>query len=130
MTLILKLENEKHKDDKIGSLENTVNTMQSQIQSLISAFSNMREQTQVDGMARTLYGSGLIKAAATTTVTPSEAAKARATAAATEVPITTSMTDSEQNNKESILSKKLAKLHIMPQLQNQPWQDRQHQKQK
>jgi hypothetical protein len=57
------LEGQKQKDDKIGSLENTVNTMQSQIQSLISAFSNMQEQTQVDNMARTLYGSGLIKEA-------------------------------------------------------------------
>lgn len=57
------LESEKGKDDKIGSLENTVNTMQTQIQSLISAFSSMREQTQVDTMAKTLYGSGLIKEA-------------------------------------------------------------------
>jgi hypothetical protein len=60
------LENEKHKDDKIGSLENTVNTMQSQIQSLISAFSSMREQTQVDTMAKTLFSSGLIKEATST----------------------------------------------------------------
>jgi hypothetical protein len=59
------LENQKEKDDKIGSMENTINTMQSQIQSLMSAFSNMQEQPQVDTMAKTLYSSGLlIKAAA------------------------------------------------------------------
>jgi hypothetical protein len=39
--------------------------MQSQIQSLISAFSNMQGQPQVDSMAKTLYSSGLlVKAAA------------------------------------------------------------------
>jgi hypothetical protein len=40
-----------------------INAMQSQIQSLISAFSNMHEHPQVDSMAKTLYSSGLIKAA-------------------------------------------------------------------
>jgi hypothetical protein len=40
-----------------------MNAMQSQIQSLMSAFSNMQEQPQVDSMAKTLYSSGLIKAA-------------------------------------------------------------------
>src|SRR5918911_2822631 len=49
------LESEKQKEDKIDSLENAVNTMQSQIQSLMSTFSNMQEQTQVDSMAKTLY---------------------------------------------------------------------------
>ncbi|MFL6380579.1 MAG: hypothetical protein ACJ71G_18985 [Nitrososphaeraceae archaeon] len=57
------LEGQKQKDDKIDSLKNTVSTIQSQIQSLMSAFSNMQEQPQVDSMARTLYSSGLIKAA-------------------------------------------------------------------
>jgi integrase/recombinase XerD len=54
------LEEQKQKDDKIYSLENTVNTMQSQIQSLMSAFSSMKEQPQVDSMAKTLYSSGLL----------------------------------------------------------------------
>ena len=58
------LEGQKQKDDKIDSLENAVNTMQSQIQSLISAFSKMREQPQVDSMAKTLYSSGLLIKAA------------------------------------------------------------------
>jgi integrase/recombinase XerD len=40
------LEGQKQKDDKISSLDNTVSTIQSQIQSLMSAFSNMQEQPQ------------------------------------------------------------------------------------
>src|ERR671931_1595059 len=48
------LEGQKQKDDKIDSLENTINTMQSQIQSLMSAFSNIQEHPQVDRMAETL----------------------------------------------------------------------------
>src|SRR5207249_3891182 len=47
---------------KFHAMEERFNTMQSQLQQLIVAFSNMQEQTQVDNMARTLYGSGLIKA--------------------------------------------------------------------
>ena len=38
--------------------------MQSQIQSLMSAFSNMREQPQLDNMAKTLFSSGLLIKAA------------------------------------------------------------------
>jgi hypothetical protein len=57
------LESEKKEKDELRTIKEQFNNMQSQIQSLISAFSNMQEQTQVDGMARTLYGSGLIKAA-------------------------------------------------------------------
>jgi hypothetical protein len=34
--------------------------MQSHIQSLISAFSNIKEQPQVDSMAETLYSSGIL----------------------------------------------------------------------
>ena len=48
---------------KFQAMEERLSTMQSQIQSLISVFSNMKDQTQVDGMAKMLYGSGLIKAA-------------------------------------------------------------------
>jgi hypothetical protein len=54
------LEEQKQKDEKIDSLENTVSTIQGQIQSLMSAFSNMHEQPQVDSMAKTFYNSGLL----------------------------------------------------------------------
>jgi hypothetical protein len=40
-----------------------INAMQGQINSLLSAFSNMKEQPQVDNTAKMLYSSGLIKAA-------------------------------------------------------------------
>jgi hypothetical protein len=58
------LEGQKEKDDKISFLENTVSTIQSQIQSLMSAFSNMKEQPQVDNTAKMLYSSGLLIKAA------------------------------------------------------------------
>jgi integrase len=57
------LESEKQKNDKLTLMENTVNKMQSQMQSLISAFSNIKNQNDVDVMAKNLYGSGLIKEA-------------------------------------------------------------------
>jgi hypothetical protein len=58
------LEGQKQKDDKISSLENSVNTIQGKIQSLMSAFSNMKEQPHVDSMAKSLYSSGLLIKAA------------------------------------------------------------------
>lgn len=51
------------KDEEMKSMKQQLDTMQSQIQSLMSTFSNMQEQPQVDSMAKTLYSSGLIKAA-------------------------------------------------------------------
>jgi hypothetical protein len=57
------LEGQKQKDDQLNSVQSQLDSMQSQIQSLMSAFSNMHEQPQVDSMAKTLYNSGLIKAA-------------------------------------------------------------------
>jgi predicted nucleic acid-binding Zn-ribbon protein len=50
------------KDEEMKSMKQQLDTMQSQIQSLMSTFSNMQEQPQVDNMAKTLYSSGLIKA--------------------------------------------------------------------
>ena len=55
------LENQKEKDDKIGSMENIINTMQSQIQALIAAIGNIKDQNQVNNMAKTLYNSGMFK---------------------------------------------------------------------
>jgi integrase/recombinase XerD len=57
------LEGQKQKEDQLNTVQLQLNSMQSQIQSLMSAFSNMKEQPQVDSMAKTLYSSGLIKAA-------------------------------------------------------------------
>ena len=57
------LEGQKQKEDQLNNVQSQLDSMQSQIQSLMSAFSNMQEQPQVDSMAKTLYSSGLIKAA-------------------------------------------------------------------
>jgi integrase/recombinase XerD len=57
------LEGQKQKEDQLNAVQSQLDSMQSQIQSLMSAFSNMKEQPQVDSMAKTLYSSGLIKTA-------------------------------------------------------------------
>jgi hypothetical protein len=99
------LESEKQKEDKLTLMEKQLNSMQSQFQSLISAFSNIKDQTQVDGMAKTLFSSGLIKEATATTASSSEAARA-----AMEVPITTPiMTNSDQNKQKEYLIKEAGK---------------------
>jgi hypothetical protein len=48
------LESEKQKDDRVSVLEN-------QMQSLISALTNLKEQGQVNIVAQTLYSSGILK---------------------------------------------------------------------
>ena len=57
------LEEQKQKEDHLNAVQSQLDSMQSQIRSLMSAFSNMQEQPQVDSLAKTLYSSGLIKAA-------------------------------------------------------------------
>ena len=54
------LEGQQEKEDQLKSVQSQLDSMQSQIQSLMSAFSSMREQPQVDSMAKTLYNSGLL----------------------------------------------------------------------
>jgi flagellar hook assembly protein FlgD len=58
------LEGQKQKEDQLNLVQSQLNSMQSQIQSLMSAFSAMKEQPQVDSMAKTLYSSGLLIKAA------------------------------------------------------------------
>jgi integrase/recombinase XerD len=58
------LEGQKQKEDQLNNVQSQLDSMQSQIQSLMSAFSTMREQPQVDSMAKTLYSSGLLIKAA------------------------------------------------------------------
>jgi hypothetical protein len=60
------LDGQEQKEDQLNAVQSQLDSMQSQIQSLMSAFSTMKEQPQVDSMAKTLYSSGLlIKATAT-----------------------------------------------------------------
>src|SRR5919198_3424642 len=54
------LEDQKQKEDQLNSVQSQLNSMQSQIQSLMSTFSTMKEQPQVDSMAKTLYSSGIL----------------------------------------------------------------------
>ena len=54
------LEEQKQKEDQLNAVQSQLDSMQSQIQSLMSAFSNVKEQPQVDSMAKTLYNSGLL----------------------------------------------------------------------
>jgi len=54
------LEGQKQKEDQLNTVQSQLDSMQSQIQSLMSAFSTMKEQPQVDSMAKTLYNSGLL----------------------------------------------------------------------
>jgi integrase len=54
------LEDQKQKEDQLNTVQLQLNSMQSQIQSLMSAFSTMKEQPQVDSMAKTLYRSGIL----------------------------------------------------------------------
>ena len=58
------LEGQKQKEDQLNAVQSQLDSMQSQIQSLMSAFSNMREQPQLDNMAKTLFSSGLLIKAA------------------------------------------------------------------
>ena len=47
------LESEKHKEDRVSVLEK-------QMQSLIIALGNMKDQGQLNNMAKTLYDSGIL----------------------------------------------------------------------
>jgi hypothetical protein len=42
------------------AMSEQITTMQSQIQAMMTAFSNMKEQPQVDNTAKILYNSGLL----------------------------------------------------------------------
>jgi hypothetical protein len=48
------LENQKEKEDRLTIIEN-------QIKALMSALGNTKDQSQVNQMAQTLYGSGILK---------------------------------------------------------------------
>jgi integrase len=55
------LENQEKKEDRLTTIENQFNTMQSQIQSLISSLGTIQDQNQVNQMAKTLYNSKILK---------------------------------------------------------------------
>jgi integrase len=55
------LEEQKEKEGKLKTVEDKLNTMASQMQALVSAFSNITDQKQVDSMAQALYNSGILR---------------------------------------------------------------------
>ena len=48
------LENQKEKEDRLTVIEN-------QMKALLSTLGNIKDQSQVNQMAQTLYGSGILK---------------------------------------------------------------------
>lgn len=54
------LEEQKKKEDRLEMMEEKFNVMQSQIQSLITALSGLRDQNQLNQTAQLLYKSGIL----------------------------------------------------------------------
>jgi integrase len=54
------LESEKQKEDKLSMMEERFNTMQTQIQTLITALGSIKDQKQIDQTAQMLYRSGIL----------------------------------------------------------------------
>jgi hypothetical protein len=55
------LEEQKMKEDKLAVMEDRFNAMQSQMQALINALANLRNQDQIDQTAKLLFESGLLQ---------------------------------------------------------------------
>ena len=55
------LEIQREKEDRLTTIENQFNTMQSQIQSLLSSLGGIKDQNQLNQMAKTLYNSKILK---------------------------------------------------------------------
>src|SRR5215207_9906329 len=55
------LEIQREKEDRLTTIENQFNTMQSQIQSLLSSLGGIKDQNQVNQMAKTLYDSKILQ---------------------------------------------------------------------
>ena len=55
------LDNQKEKEDRLTAIENQFNTMQSQIQSLLSSLGTIKDQNQVNQIAQTLFKSRILK---------------------------------------------------------------------
>jgi len=51
------------KEDKLTIMEERFNKIQSQMQTLLTAVTNIKDQNKIDEFAKTLYDSGIVKAA-------------------------------------------------------------------
>jgi integrase/recombinase XerD len=54
------IESQKQKEDELKIMKDQFNTMQSQLQQLINTFGSIKDQNQVNNMAKTLYSSGIL----------------------------------------------------------------------
>jgi hypothetical protein len=55
------LKEQEKKEDRLTTIESRFNTLQSQIQSLLSSLGTIKDQNQVNQMAKTLYNSKILK---------------------------------------------------------------------
>jgi hypothetical protein len=55
------LGNQKKKEDRLTTIENQFNSMQLQIQSLLSSLGTIKDQNHINQMAKTLYDSNILK---------------------------------------------------------------------
>jgi hypothetical protein len=60
------LEKLQHSEDRLSAMEKQFNTMQSQITDLVSSLGSIKEQDQIDHIAKTLYNAGILTASVAT----------------------------------------------------------------
>jgi hypothetical protein len=57
------LENQKEKEDKITTIEKTLEIQNNQLKALISALGNIKDQNKIDEFSKVLFESGIFKTA-------------------------------------------------------------------
>ncbi len=55
------LESQKHKEDKLSEIEGQFSIMQSQMQAMITAFQNIKDQNQINNFAKYFFDTGILK---------------------------------------------------------------------
>jgi acetamidase/formamidase len=55
------VEEQKKKEDKLAVMEDKFNTMQSQMQALITTLSSLNDQSQLNQLAQIMFKSGVLK---------------------------------------------------------------------
>jgi integrase len=55
------LDSQKQKEDKLSTIEGQFNIMQSQMQAMITAFQNIKDQNQINNVAKCFFDSGILK---------------------------------------------------------------------
>jgi len=55
------LESQKAKEDQLKTMSEQFNTIQSQMQTLLTAVANIKDQNRVNEFSKTLFDSGILK---------------------------------------------------------------------